>query len=113
MPSTHHIPGGSPHERLLFLHERFHHRLPDRLAAIGSALGTAASGSFEELARLFHQLAGSAGTYGLEALTLIAREGEALCHDETRPRAERISALHEVVQAMRVAAGLTGGSAPS
>jgi HPt (histidine-containing phosphotransfer) domain-containing protein len=106
MSSTLQLPGGSAHERLLLLRERFHHRLPDRLAAIGGALGSAASGgSFEELARLFHQLAGTAGTYGLEALTPIAREGEGLCLDVTRPRAERLSALDGVVRALGAAAG--------
>jgi HPt (histidine-containing phosphotransfer) domain-containing protein len=96
---------GSAQERLLLLHERFHRRLPERLAAIRGAVDAAASGgSLEEPARLFHQIAGTAGTYGLAAITPVAREGEELCTGAIGPR-ERFAALYRVLGELHAAAG--------
>jgi HPt (histidine-containing phosphotransfer) domain-containing protein len=98
---------GSAQERLLLLHEGFQRRLPERLAAIRSALDAAASGgSLEEPARLFHRLAGTAGTYGLTAITPIAREGEDLCTSGTAPD-EQFAALYRIVRRLQDAAGST------
>lgn len=79
------------------------------MAAIRSALDAAAAGgSLEEPARLFHRLAGTAGTYGLTAITPIARQGEELCAMATAP-GERFAALYRIVGELQAAAG---GSTP-
>lgn len=54
---------------------------PERRAELEAELsrvGTGASGAAKELGRLFHRLAGSGGSYGIDAVTQAARPGEHL-----------------------------------
>ncbi len=65
--------------RLIDLKRRFVQKMPDRIAAIASTLAASAAGDGEARARLereFHTLAGTAGTYGLNAVAAAALEGE-------------------------------------
>jgi HPt (histidine-containing phosphotransfer) domain-containing protein len=68
--------------QLFELKQRFVQRMPDRIAAIGSALGDCTDGGGEAMDRLerqFHTLAGTAGTYDLNAIAAAAFEGEEAC----------------------------------
>ena len=68
--------------RLIELKHRFVRTMPDRIAAIASTLAVAAAGDGEATARLereFHTLAGTAGSYGLNAVGAAAFEGEEAC----------------------------------
>ncbi len=54
---------------------------PQRLAELDAALvslGAGTPGAAKDVARLFHRLAGSGGSYGLHAVTSTARAGERL-----------------------------------
>ncbi len=54
---------------------------PQRLAELDAAissLGSGTPGAAKDLARLFHRLAGSGGSYGLHTVTSTARAGERL-----------------------------------
>ncbi|MCL4811960.1 MAG: diguanylate cyclase [Vicinamibacteraceae bacterium] len=84
----------------------------DRLAALPHDLPALA-----ELRRLFHSLAGAGATYGVERLSTLAREGEALCLEvaegETRPPQaidEWRRLVREIAAAFVEAASRTGGA---
>lgn len=62
----------SAQEKLAALRQRFALSLPGRLDAIEAALG----GDASELERLFHTLAGTAGTFGFSVISALARLGE-------------------------------------
>ena len=64
--------------RLLDLRNAFVRSLPDRIAAIAETLRRRLDGENESahtLERQFHNLAGTAGTYGLLAIAASAQEG--------------------------------------
>lgn len=68
--------------RLLDMKQRFVRTMPDRIAAITSTLSAYRNGDGEVmalLARQFHTLAGTAGTYDLDAVAAAACEGEQAC----------------------------------
>jgi len=62
----------SAEEKLAALRQRFALSLTGRLDAIQAALGR----DLSELERLFHTLAGTAGTFGFSAISALARRGE-------------------------------------
>jgi HPt (histidine-containing phosphotransfer) domain-containing protein len=69
-------------ERLLDLKWRFVRTMPDRIAAIASTLAGCMDGGREmtdRLERQFHALAGTAGTYDLDAVAAAAFDGEEAC----------------------------------
>lgn len=68
--------------RLLDLKQRFVRTMPDRIAAITSTLAGFEDGGTDvthQLERQFHTLAGTAGTYDLNAVAAAAFEGEEAC----------------------------------
>lgn len=68
--------------RLLDMKQRFVGTMPDRIATITSTLSGYADGGGELralLERQFHTLAGTAGTYDLDAVAAAAFEGEQAC----------------------------------
>jgi HPt (histidine-containing phosphotransfer) domain-containing protein len=88
--------------KLALLRQRFTSALPERIEALQAMLDMAASGSpMEDLERLLHRLAGSAGTYGLPEISCIAAGGERLCRDETVPRYLRIAAVSAILEELR------------
>lgn len=88
--------------KLAFLRERFTKALPDRIEALQVALSQAAAGSpIDDLERLLHRLAGSAGSYGLPEISAIAAEGERMCRDEALPRHRRLVEVSMTVEKLR------------
>lgn len=72
----------SPTGRLLDMKQRFVGTMPNRIAAITSTLSGYEHGGEEVralLERQFHTLAGTAGTYDLDAVAGAAFEGEQAC----------------------------------
>lgn len=70
--------------RLLDLKQRFVRKMPDRIAAITATLSGYGAGGADVralLERQFHTLAGTAGTYDLDAVAAAASEGEQACVD--------------------------------
>jgi HPt (histidine-containing phosphotransfer) domain-containing protein len=68
--------------RLLDLKQRFVRTIPDRIEAITSSLADCRDGGsdgVDRLERQFHTLAGTAGTYDLNAIAAAAFEGEEAC----------------------------------
>jgi HPt (histidine-containing phosphotransfer) domain-containing protein len=68
--------------RLLDMKQRLVRMMPDRIAAITSTLSGYGDGGGDVTAlleRQFHTLAGTAGTYDLDALAAAAFEGEQAC----------------------------------
>jgi len=67
--------------RLLQLKHRFLAALPQRIEALANAIALCEQepAAAPELSRQFHSLAGTAGTYGLVAISALAREGEDAC----------------------------------
>ena len=90
---------------LLELQERFQAGLERRLDDIAGVLGGAREP--ESLMRMFHSLAGIAGTYGFHRITDISRECEDFCvgvMSESRSlRVEDVARLLCSVEAMREA----------
>jgi HPt (histidine-containing phosphotransfer) domain-containing protein len=75
-------PSATLNGRLLDLKQRFVQTMPDRIAAIASTLAGCSDGGKEvtdRLERQFHTLAGTAGTYDLNAVAAAAFEGEEAC----------------------------------
>lgn len=73
--------------RLLDLKQRFVRTLPDRIVAITSTLADYRDGGSDGMNRLerqFHTLAGTAGTYDLNAVAAAAFEGEEACVELNR-----------------------------
>ena len=102
------MTGTSFETRLLDLRNVFIRRLPDRVAAIAETLRRRLDGENEganTLERQFHNLAGTAGTYGLLAIAASAQEGLDEC---SRLDGERIGtharALWSVVEELTRAA---------
>jgi HPt (histidine-containing phosphotransfer) domain-containing protein len=88
--------------RLLDLKHRFVRTMPDRIAAIASTLNDCASGGKEpneRLQRQFHTLAGTAGTYALNAVAAAAFEGEEACAElgDSPPASDAFSYLSFLV----------------
>jgi len=70
--------------QLFDLKQRFVQTMPTRIAVIASTLAgrfDADSGVMDRLERQFHTLAGTAGTYGLNAVAATAFEGEEVCSE--------------------------------
>lgn len=68
--------------RLSDLRQRFVLTMPDRIAAISATVAecvNSGGAAMERLERQFHSLAGTAGTYDLEAVAAAALEGEEAC----------------------------------
>lgn len=68
--------------RLLHMKQRFVQTMPGRIAAITSTLSGYEDGAADVralLERQFHTLAGTAGTYDLDAVAAAAFEGEEAC----------------------------------
>jgi HPt (histidine-containing phosphotransfer) domain-containing protein len=68
--------------QLFDLKQRFVQTMPGRITAIATTLAgrfDAEPGVMERLERQFHTLAGTAGTYGLNAVAATAFEGEEVC----------------------------------
>src|SRR5688500_323802 len=75
-------PSTSLTGRLLDLKQRFVRTMPDRIATITSTLSGYGDGGGDVralLERQFHTLAGTAGTYDLDAVAAAAFEGELAC----------------------------------
>ncbi|MDX5375517.1 MAG: Hpt domain-containing protein [Gammaproteobacteria bacterium] len=71
--------GDALQQRLAALHADYLARLPGRLAELDSLLDALRSGhrdSLEPLQRQLHNLTGSAGSYGLDEISRLAREAE-------------------------------------
>jgi HPt (histidine-containing phosphotransfer) domain-containing protein len=68
-------------KRLTDLKQRFVLTMPERIAAIASTLADGLNGGevMDRLERQFHSLAGTAGTYDLDAVAAAALEGEEAC----------------------------------
>jgi diguanylate cyclase (GGDEF)-like protein len=90
----------SAEEKLAALRERFARSLAGRLDAIEAAV----AGDGSELERLFHTLAGTAGTFGFRAISALARLGE----ENVRDAAVASSMLAE----LRTAVGEMSQAAP-
>lgn len=91
-------------DKLAALRQRFTSALPERIDALQAMLDLAASGSpMEDLERLLHRLAGSAGSYGLPEISVIAADGERVCCDEAVPRYVRIAAIAAILEELRAA----------
>lgn len=89
-------------DKLTALRQRFTSALPERIEALQAMLDLAASGApMEDLERLLHRLAGSAGSYGLPEISVIAADGERVCCDEAVPRYVRIAAITTVLEDLR------------
>jgi HPt (histidine-containing phosphotransfer) domain-containing protein len=86
--------GGAELERVLAdLRRQYLHEAPERLAELRGALARAGAGSdaaLKELRLLFHRLAGSGGSYGLDDVTASARAGEQLAY-QLEQRGGRVS----------------------
>ena len=80
----------SAETKLAALRHRFEMSLPARLDAIEKAL----EGDPYEIERLFHSLAGTAGTYGFSAISALARRGEESAAD----RVSTLIALRHAVE---------------
>ena len=95
--------------RLLDLRNGFVRSLPDRIAGIAASLRRRLDGgddSAETLGRQFHNLAGTAGTYGLLALAASAREGFDECSSlEGEPVSTHARYLWSIVEELGYAAG--------
>jgi HPt (histidine-containing phosphotransfer) domain-containing protein len=68
--------------RLIEMKQRFVRMMPDRIAAISSTLAGYGDGGREATRTMetqFHNLAGTAGTFDLEAIAAVASEGEQAC----------------------------------
>ena len=76
---------GAELERVLAeLRRQYLREAPERLAELRGALARAGAGShvaLKELRLLFHRLAGSGGSYGLDAVTASARSGERIAFE--------------------------------
>ena len=66
-------------ERVRTLRMRFRNGLPDRLATIQRLLATVDAARVDQLALLFHSLAGTAATYQFYEMAELAADAEALC----------------------------------
>ncbi|HVR40440.1 MAG TPA: Hpt domain-containing protein [Thermoanaerobaculia bacterium] len=69
-------------KQIAALRQRFVAKLPERIAAITTALEDGSE--LREIQRLFHSLAGTAATYKLEEVAAVAWEGEDECVEEKR-----------------------------
>src|SRR5437016_2726580 len=88
--------------KLLRLRERFVGTLPKRIDDLASSIGECA---IEETERRFHSLAGTAGTYGLTAISALAREGEDICNEaESLRDTETLTYLRSLLEMMRATA---------
>jgi len=96
--------------RLADLTSRFARTVPDRVRVIASTL-TRDRSDIPEIAplleQLFHTLAGTAGTFGLQALSAIAAEGEEVCAalEEGSIDPDSLTYLNFLVDQLRVLSG--------
>jgi chemotaxis protein histidine kinase CheA len=73
--------------QLIELKERFIQKMPDRIEAMASMLASCTDGgsdAMDRLERQFHTLAGTAGTFGLNAVAAAAFDGEEACAEGNR-----------------------------
>lgn len=83
------------------LRERFRALLPERVEELSRLLDDDA---FPDLTRRFHNLAGTAGTYGVEEIGTLAAEGEDVCENARSADPETVSYLRVLIDTMRGAA---------
>ena len=87
------------------LREEYLAAAPDRVAELWASMARAASGepgAVAEVGTLCHRLAGSAGSYGFEAVSIRAREADQFCRrlGDQEPGPEGIEGLKAMVQAI-------------
>jgi diguanylate cyclase (GGDEF)-like protein len=98
----------SVEERIRVLRDRFVCGLTVRVAGIEAELAHMADdGSAMELERLFHTLAGTAGTYGLDRIAELAAHGEEICDDQIVD-ATAMRSLHVIASDLRAAIAAEG-----
>lgn len=100
--------------RLLDMKQRFVRSVPDRIAAITSALADFRNGGSEaphRLERQFHTLAGTAGTFDLSAVAAVAFEGEEACLElhQSAPDGEDFTYLAFLVEQLHGALAVDAG----
>lgn len=80
-------PSDELNGRLIELKDRYVRKMPDRIEAIASMLTSCVRGgsdAMDRLERQFHTLAGTAGTFGLNAVAAAASDGEEACAEGNR-----------------------------
>lgn len=89
------------------LRERYIAEAPGRLAELWDALGRLQNGDRQapgELALLLHRLAGSGGSYGLDAVTERSRAAEQVVHSlvaqEAAPTQEEIALIRDHIHSI-------------
>jgi diguanylate cyclase (GGDEF)-like protein len=98
----------SVEEKIRALRDRFVHGLSGRIDEIAGELAQmAGNGSAVALERKFHTLAGTAGTYGLQAIAELAAQGEEICCDQIVDNSAT-EALHALVTDLRAAIAAEG-----
>ncbi len=95
--------------RMNTLTSRFVGTMPQRVTAIAETLTLCSRNSLTAaptLERQFHSLAGTAGTYGLDAIAAVAAEGEETCSCIGEGSIdENLTYLNFLVSQLRIAAG--------
>lgn len=104
--------------RLLDMKQRFVRTVPDRIAAITSTLSGHGDGGAEVttlLERQFHTLAGTAGTYDLDAVAAAAFEGEQACVElgKSQPEGEDFMYLAFLVDQLHGALAVDAARQPN
>lgn len=84
--------------KLHSLRQRFRSLLPERVDELSRLLDVAA---LPDLVRRFHNLAGTAGTYGMEEIGALAAEGEEVCENAPSCDAETTACLRVLIDSMR------------
>src|SRR5947207_3056572 len=98
----------SAEERIRALRDRFVGGLTARIDGIEAELAQMAKdGSAMGLERLFHTLAGTAGTYVLDRIAELAAQGEEICDDQIVD-ASAMRALHVIAADLRAALAAEG-----
>jgi len=85
--------------------EMYVDEMPQRIAAIQEAL---ASGDWDELRRMAHQMKGAAGSYGFEAITPVAGAGEDTIRNQAPEEQTRQAVENLLAMCGRVRAGVPG-----
>jgi len=94
------IASANPTETRLFaLRTRFLSLLPQRIADLSDALESRER--FEDFARKFHNLAGTAGTYGLMEVSELAAVAEGVCEKASLYDDETVRCLQSLIDAIR------------
>jgi chemotaxis protein histidine kinase CheA len=105
-------PSAALKGQIIELRARFIRKMPDRIEAITSTLASCVDGgsdAMDRLERQFHTLAGTAGTYDLNAIAAAAFDGEEACADVNRSPLD-IRYLSILVDQLRFALAADGAS---